>query len=97
MGEKKNVTFEKHLEQMKIYIEEHGHYNVPRDYGGIGGLGEWFHTIKTNFVKKKKYFMEEQCPKLLEIGVDMNVAVVGRRKRRRKARTDVNKNNRDSD
>jgi len=37
--------------------------------------------------------MEKQYPLLLEMGVDMNVAVQGRRRRRRKKKHDVNCNN----
>jgi len=71
------------LEQLQHFIEEHGHYNVHRSYGD---LGNWFHKMKGNFVFGKKHFMENQYPKLLEMGVDMNVAVQGRKRRRRKRR-----------
>lgn len=73
--------FEDRLEQLQSFIKVHGHYNVPREFGP---LGEWFHMMKTNFVLGKKHFMAKQNLKLLEIGVDMNIAVQGRRKRRRK-------------
>jgi len=73
--------FEDRLEQLQSFIKVYGHYNVPREFGP---LGEWFHMMKTNFVLGKKHFMEKQNLKLLEIGVDMNIAVQGRRKRRRK-------------
>ncbi len=71
---------------MQSFISEHGHYNVPRE---CGALGEWFHKMKNNFALGKKHFMEKRYPALLEMGVDMNVAVQGRRKRRRKVKENV--------
>ncbi|KAL7461808.1 hypothetical protein ACHAXS_002213 [Conticribra weissflogii] len=89
-----NITeiprFEDRLIELQDFISEHGHYNIPREYGGIG---EWFHKMKGNFVFRRKHFMEKQYPMLLEMGVDMNVAVQGRRRRRRKNKNDVNNNN----
>jgi len=82
--------FEDRLVELQDFIREHGHYNIPREYGGIG---DWFHKVKQNFVFRKKNFMEKQYPLLLEMGVDMNVAVQGRRRRRRKKKHDVNCNN----
>eukprot|EP00569_Conticribra_weissflogii_P011308 CAMPEP_0171381594 /NCGR_PEP_ID=MMETSP0879-20121228/32118_1 /TAXON_ID=67004 /ORGANISM="Thalassiosira weissflogii, Strain CCMP1336" /LENGTH=70 /DNA_ID=CAMNT_0011893089 /DNA_START=126 /DNA_END=335 /DNA_ORIENTATION=+ len=67
--------FEDRLVQLQAYIDEFGHYNVPRDFGD---LGEWFHKMKGRYVFQTKHFMEKQYPKLLEMGVDMSVAVEGR-------------------
>mmetsp|Transcript_19382 Transcript_19382/g.38887 ORF Transcript_19382/g.38887 Transcript_19382/m.38887 type:complete len:580 (-) Transcript_19382:45-1784(-) len=83
---KKQPKFEDRLVQLQAYIDEFGHYNVPREYGD---LGEWFHKVKGKFVFQTKLFMEKQYPKLLEMGVDMSVAVEGRRRRRRKKKSDV--------
>ncbi len=84
-----NITelprFEDRLKQLQMFIEEYGHYNVPRSYSD---LGNWFHKMKGNFVFGKKHFMEKQYPLLLEIGVDMNVAVQGRKRRNRKRKND---------
>lgn len=82
--------FEDRLVELQEFIREHGHYNIPREYGGIG---EWFHKVKQNFVFRKKNFMEKKYPLLLEMGVDMNVAVQGRRRRRRKKKHDLDVNN----
>mmetsp|Transcript_4074 Transcript_4074/g.9099 ORF Transcript_4074/g.9099 Transcript_4074/m.9099 type:complete len:436 (-) Transcript_4074:70-1377(-) len=85
-------SFEDRLKQLQKFIEEYGHYNVPRSYSD---LGNWFHKMKGNFVFGKKHFMENQYPKLLEMGVDMNVAVQGRKRRKRKRRNDGDVSNED--
>mmetsp|Transcript_17424 Transcript_17424/g.36501 ORF Transcript_17424/g.36501 Transcript_17424/m.36501 type:complete len:436 (-) Transcript_17424:57-1364(-) len=86
---KRMPKFEDRLEQLQSFIKENGHYNVPREHGA---LGEWFHKMKNNFALGKKHFMEKRYPIMLEMGVDMNIAVQGRRKRRRKFSHGVEEN-----
>lgn len=44
---KKVPKFDDRLVQLQAYIDEFGHYNVPRDFGY---LGEWFHKMKGKHV-----------------------------------------------
>lgn len=48
-------------------------------------LGEFFHRMKRECVKGKKWFLEKQHPRLLEIGVDM-FEIVRHIKRRRRCK-----------
>jgi hypothetical protein len=63
-------SFEERFQNLVAFKQEFGHCRVKRTHP----LGEWVHTIRTEYKKQGRLKVQERVPRLLELGFEFSVS-----------------------
>ena len=68
--ESQDTIWETRFQDLLIYYQTKGDFRVPRSYTTDKGskLGEWVHSQRFSYKKKKPFFMKERAGKLDAVG-----------------------------